>query len=182
MSSNALEYKYSKENKIIEQSQGVQIEKHHMIPLSTLVWVHAPRNIMELDKNIHKQLHDTLNIDMKTFCRMQRKIRQKINGMLVLSPSDIDTQYQLAICFFGKLWKLPSRLQHKHVQNMINQLDHSKSIYKLYTGTEYDIKPKRLSSTDQQFYEILEKKIEVEKATSSVLIQCIKKNLILQKS
>jgi len=73
-----------------------------------------PCNKVALDSDLHKELHDVLDIPKRDFSKLHRRERIHNNHKSILSPSDLDIRYDLQRRYFENYYKLNEELKSVH--------------------------------------------------------------------
>lgn len=95
----------------------MEYERHHVRPIS-LYWPDHEANIMRIRKNIHKEIHDILNIPWKYI----RATRAKINDRRVFNEHDLALMHKIQRMYFQNIDLLKLDAVQVHDKNFRNQI------------------------------------------------------------
>lgn len=90
-------------------------QRHHVYPVS-IYGETAKYNLIDLKSQTHYELHRILDIHPSIFGKMTRKIREKTNHKILLSPDDIQMRGDMQNMFFDRIDHLPKYVQQEHVK------------------------------------------------------------------
>ncbi len=153
----------------------MKYERHHIIPVS-LRWIDKESNILELKQDTHRQLHSLLNMPMRKYTQMNRRVKILTNHKTIIPPEWIEARADMQRLFFSKLSHLPKRIQREHVKKMMMMVQDSYNNYQKITWDELD-RPARKINHTEQFNELHNKYTEAQKEISKELISLIKKQI-----
>lgn len=107
----------------------MRTEKHHVIPVS-MDGHDKPENIVQLTREDHKLVHDTLNVPYGAI----RKFRKATNHMRQRdAPEYVAPLRKLHMLYFGRFSLLPRRLKRIHAQSIRSQVEAMDSSHKKST-------------------------------------------------
>ena len=150
----------------------MNIERHHVEPVS-LNGLNLDCNILPLKRWTHKELHQTLDIDRKTYSKTVRKMRELYNHKLIQSPDELERRADIQRLFFDNIGDLPDWLVQKHVLKMMEMYDFHNEQYKDISWYYFD-KPKRLANRVDQFFELHTLKTEIRKEIAQTFIDTVR--------
>ena len=92
------------------------IEKHHVIPLA--IWGGGNKeNILALEKETHKLVHQVLNIPYRHI----RRYRSTLNWKVVLDDNVIETERAMQLAYYKNVDWLPKEVFKLHYNNIAKQ-------------------------------------------------------------
>ena len=144
-------------------------EKHHTIPVS-LRWPDIVDNLMSLRRDVHRELHRTLDMPMRKYSRMQRRAKKQTNNKLVFNWDDVEVWADMQREFFLNFNRLPNDIQLKHIKNMMRQYDRMNNLYKKITWElQWDVP--LMNKAPDRFHALHEWLIGIEKDIANILSQ-----------
>lgn len=148
------------------------IEVHHVVPVS-LFGIDKDCNKHPLEREIHRELHDILDMKKWTYWRLHRRERIHNNHKSILDSKDLDMRYDLQRSYFSSYSKLPEELQDIHDNKMLEMQKYYWWILEKITWNVYNIEK-------EDFHTMHEKQIEIHKFINEDLIASLKKHYTLQ--
>lgn len=147
-------------------------EIHHLDPVSTF-WEHIEPNLVSLEKDKHKEIHDILNIPMRVYSKLHRRERIANNWKIIIDPDWLRYRYDLKREYHNNIGRLDEETKNLHIDrfNKINWLYVNRLSLILNQPIE-----------NEQFDDIQESisfREDIHKQTNKEIILILNKNLLL---